>query len=44
MKYIAEHGGSFILSSDSHSKETLMYNFAECEEIAQELGLKVIEL
>ncbi len=26
-KYIREHGGSFILSSDSHKKETIMYAF-----------------
>ena len=26
-KYIKEHGGSFILSSDSHKKETIMYAF-----------------
>lgn len=44
LKYIASHNGSVILSSDSHSKNTLMYMFRECEEIARSLGLKVIEL
>ena len=27
IKYIKERGGTFILSSDSHSKETLAYEF-----------------
>ena len=44
LKYIAEHGGSVILSSDSHKKETLMYGFSEYEELARSLGLKVCEL
>ncbi|MBQ7544453.1 MAG: histidinol-phosphatase [Synergistaceae bacterium] len=44
LKYIAEHGGSVILSSDSHRKETLMYGFQKYEELARSLGLKVCEL
>ena len=44
LKYIASHNGSVILSSDSHSKETLMYQFAECEELARNLGLRVVTL
>ena len=44
LKYIAEHGGSVILSSDSHRKETLMYDFPKYEALAHSLGLKVIEL
>ena len=44
LKYIASHGGSVILSSDSHRKETLMYDFAKYEALARELGLKVCEL
>ena len=44
LKYIADHGGSVILSSDSHSKNTLMYAFSECYELAASLGLHVIEL
>ena len=44
MKYIAERGGTFILSSDSHSKETLMYDFPKYEALAQSLGLKVCTL
>ena len=44
LKYIAQHGGSVILSSDSHSKSTLMFGFREYEALAVSLGLKVIEL
>ena len=44
LEYIASHGGSVILSSDSHRKETLMYNFKECEELANSLGLKIVTL
>ena len=44
LKYIADHNGSVILSSDSHSKDTLMYQFAECEELARSLGLKIVTL
>lgn len=44
ISYIASHGGKFILSSDSHSKDTLMYQFAECEELARNLGLRLTEL
>ena len=44
LKYIAERGGSVILSSDSHSKNTLMFKFTEYEAMAESLGLKVIEL
>ena len=44
LKYIAQHGGSVILSSDSHSKSTLMFGFREYEALAESLGLKVIEL
>ena len=44
LKYIAEHNGTVILSSDSHDKNNLMFKFNECEELARKLGLKVIEL
>ena len=44
LEYIASHNGSVILSSDSHSKDTLMYKFAECEELAQNLGLRVVSI
>ncbi|MBQ9419568.1 MAG: histidinol-phosphatase [Synergistaceae bacterium] len=44
LKYIAENGGKVILSSDSHRKETLMYGFKECEELAKSLGLEIVTL
>ena len=44
LKYIAEHGGSVILSSDAHVKENLMYKFPEYEELALSMGLKIVEL
>lgn len=44
LEYISSHGGSVILSSDSHSKDTLMYQFPECEELARSLGLRVVTL
>ena len=44
LEYIAGHDGSVILSSDSHKKETLMYKFDECEELANSLGLKIVTL
>ncbi|MBR0203368.1 MAG: hypothetical protein IJQ56_03275, partial [Synergistaceae bacterium] len=44
LKYLAANNGKVILSSDSHSKENLMYKFPECEELAESLGLKIIEL
>ena len=44
ISYIASRGGKFILSSDSHSKDTLMFQFAECEELARNLGLTLTEL
>ena len=44
LEYIASHNGSVILSSDSHSKDTLMFQFAECEELARSLGLRIATL
>ena len=44
LERIAANNGSVILSSDSHSNNTLMYMFTECEEIARSLGLRVVEL
>ena len=44
LKYISSHNGSVILSSDSHSKDTLMFQFAECEELARSLGLRITTL
>ena len=44
LKHIASHGGSVILSSDSHIKETMLYDFPKYEALAESVGLKVIEL
>ena len=44
LQYIAAHDGKVILSSDSHRKETLMYNFKECEELANSLRIKIVTL
>ena len=44
LEYIAANGGSVILSSDSHQKETLMYKFDECEKLVEDLGLKAVLL
>ncbi len=39
--YIGENGGSFILSSDSHSTSSLLCKFDECERMIQEKGYKL---
>ena len=44
LKYIAQRGGSVILSSDSHRKDTLMFDFPKYEELARSLGLNVVTL
>lgn len=44
LEYIAKNGGKVILSSDSHSKETLLYKFDECERLAKSLNLEVVTL
>ncbi len=43
MRYIAERGGCFILSSDSHSAETLLYAFEKCETYASGHGLQLLD-
>ncbi len=39
LRYIAQKGGRVILSSDSHSADTLCYKFEEYERIAKDMGL-----
>ncbi len=41
LKYICKKGGCVILSSDSHSKETLLYGFEEYEKKARDIGFKI---
>jgi hypothetical protein len=36
IEYIGSLGGRFVLSSDAHSAETLMYRFADYERYVQE--------
>ncbi len=38
LSYIKEKGGKVILSSDSHTKETLCYEFSKYEKIALDMG------
>ena len=41
--YIGSRGGSFILSSDSHSANTLMYDFDEWENYVLSHGYKLVK-
>lgn len=41
LRYIAAKGGSVILSSDSHSADSLACRFDDCEALVRELGLSV---
>ena len=41
LSYIKDRGGSVILSSDSHQKDTLCYQFDRWEAWAKELGLTI---
>lgn len=43
LKYICESGGKVILSSDSHSADTLCFGFNTAENIAKLCGFKNIE-
>ncbi len=44
LNYIAQKGGRVILSSDSHSANTLCYMFDEYERIAKDMGFKDLRL
>ena len=41
LRRIAERGGRVILSSDSHRSDTLCFQFAEAQALAESVGLKV---
>lgn len=43
IKYIASHGGKFILTSDSHSADTVARDFPKWEAWAKELGAEILE-
>ena len=38
-RYLADRGARFVLSSDSHSADTLLYGFAREEALAGEMGI-----
>lgn len=43
IEYINNKGGKFILTSDSHEKSTLMYEFPKWEKFFLEKGIKILE-
>lgn len=44
LNYLAENGGSVILSSDAHNKHTLSFAFDEWEDRLWELGIPIVSL
>lgn len=44
MEYLAQHGAKFMLSSDSHDRATLRYEFDVWEQVASHLGLSLTTL
>ncbi len=43
IKYISSHGGKFILTSDSHSADTVARDFQKWEEWAKSLGAEILK-
>ena len=43
IRYIASRGGKFILTSDSHSADTVALDFPKWKEWAKELGAEFVE-
>lgn len=43
VNYIADRGGSVILSSDSHSADNLQFGFSQIEQNLRKMNIKVIE-
>ncbi len=43
IRYIASRGGKFILTSDSHSADTVALDFPKWKEWAKELGAEILE-
>jgi len=41
LKYIFEKGGKVVLSSDAHTKDTIMYKFEEYEKKVKEIGFEI---
>ena len=44
MRYLGEHGARAVLSSDSHSPDTLCYGFEAAKKAAEAAGLSVVYL
>ena len=44
LKYIQEKGGKVILSGDAHHVDGICYKFDECREMAEEIGLTIVDL
>ena len=42
-RYLRDHGARFVLSSDSHQKETLRYDFEREERICREEGFLLLD-
>ncbi len=42
VEYINKNGGKFIMTSDSHEKSTLMYEFSKWEKFFLEKGIKIL--
>ena len=43
IRYIAERGGRFVLSSDAHSADGIMYDFASQEKRLPEMGISLVD-
>ncbi len=41
-RYLRDHGARFVLSSDSHRKDTLMYDFERQERVCREEGFELV--
>ena len=42
-RYLRDRGARFVLSSDSHSKDTLQFAFERCEQMCREEGLTLLD-
>ena len=42
-RYLRDRGASFVLSSDSHNKETLQYDFERYERVCRKEGLTLLD-
>ena len=42
-RYLRDHGARFVLSSDSHRKDTLQFAFERCEQMCREEGLTLLD-